>query len=198
MYSCLWEVYWLNGMKKYIVELVGKCLNCQQVKVEHHNLGGLSENISISTWKLEDLNMKFFTSVSLTCQQFDQIRVILDRMTNLTHFFLVKISLSLEDYANLYIREMVSFHIVPLSIIFSQGTLFPSQFWNPFQIGLGTQVKLRTTFHSKTDRKVQHTIQTLKDILRSCHFKKNWDHHLPLIKFTFNNSYHSRNWNDIV
>ena len=37
------------------------------------------------------------------------------------------------------------------------------------------------------------TIQTLKDILRSCviDFKGSWDDQLPLIEFAYNNSYHS-------
>ncbi|WMV59208.1 hypothetical protein MTR67_052593 [Solanum verrucosum] len=67
------------------------------------------------------------------------------------------------------------------------------QFWKLFQKGLGTQVKLSTTFHPQTDGQAKRTIQTLMDMLRACiiGFKGNWDDHLPLIKFTYNNSYHS-------
>ncbi len=42
MYDVLWKVYWWNWMKKDIAELVDKYLNCQQVKVEHYNPGGLT------------------------------------------------------------------------------------------------------------------------------------------------------------
>ena len=37
MYKNLREVYWWNGLKKGIVEFVGKCTNCQQFKIEHHS-----------------------------------------------------------------------------------------------------------------------------------------------------------------
>ncbi|XP_022851367.1 uncharacterized protein LOC111373115 [Olea europaea var. sylvestris] len=39
----------------------------------------------------------------------------------------------------------------------------------------------------------KRTIQTLEDILRACvlQFKGNWDTHLPLMEFPYNNSYHS-------
>ncbi|WMV18318.1 hypothetical protein MTR67_011703, partial [Solanum verrucosum] len=57
MYRDLWEVYWWKGMKKDIVEFVAKYPNCQQVKVEHQKLGGLAQNISISSWKLEEETM---------------------------------------------------------------------------------------------------------------------------------------------
>nr|XP_009774959.1 PREDICTED: uncharacterized protein LOC104224929 [Nicotiana sylvestris]XP_016436220.1 PREDICTED: uncharacterized protein LOC107762374 [Nicotiana tabacum] len=45
----------------------------------------------------------------------------------------------------------------------------------------------------KTDGQAERTIQTLEDMLRACviDFKGNWDDHLPLIEFAYNNSYHS-------
>ncbi|WMV49557.1 hypothetical protein MTR67_042942 [Solanum verrucosum] len=44
-----------------------------------------------------------------------------------------------------------------------------------------------------TDGQAEHTIQILEDMLRSCviYFKGNWDHHLHMIEFAYNNSYHS-------
>ncbi|KAH0723069.1 hypothetical protein KY289_006113 [Solanum tuberosum] len=59
--------------------------------------------------------------------------------------------------------------------------------------GLGSKVNLSTVFHPQTDGKAEHTIHTLEDMLRACviDFKGNWDDHLPLIEFGYNNSYHS-------
>ncbi|WMV25473.1 hypothetical protein MTR67_018858 [Solanum verrucosum] len=113
-------------------------------------------------------------------------------MTKLTHFILIKASYSPENYAKLYLREIVKLHGVPLSIIFNRDTQFTSQFWKLFQKGLGTRVKLSTTIHPQTDGQEERTIQTLEDMFRACviDFKGNWDDHLPLIKFAYNNSYH--------
>ena len=93
----------------------------------------------------------------------------------------------------MYINDIMSFHGISLSIISDRGTQFTSRFWRNFQNGLGTQVKLNTTFHSQTDGEAEPTIHTLEDILRACviDFKGNWDDHLPLIEFSYNNSYHS-------
>ncbi|WMV31122.1 hypothetical protein MTR67_024507 [Solanum verrucosum] len=59
--------------------------------------------------------------------------------------------------------------------------------------GLGAKVNLSTAFHPQTDGQAERTIQTLEDMLRACviDFKGNWDDHLPLIEFAYNNSYHS-------
>ncbi|WMV41133.1 hypothetical protein MTR67_034518 [Solanum verrucosum] len=43
------------------------------------------------------------------------------------------------------------------------------------------------------DVQAEHTIQTVEDMVIACgfDFKGNWDDHLPLIDFEYNNRYHS-------
>ncbi|KAL0445322.1 UNVERIFIED_CONTAM: Transposon Ty3-I Gag-Pol polyprotein [Sesamum latifolium] len=50
-----------------------------------------------------------------------------------------------------------------------------------------------TAFHPQTDGQSERTIQTLEDMMRACviEFRGNWDDHLPLIEFAYNNSFHS-------
>ncbi|KAK4389737.1 Transposon Ty3-I Gag-Pol polyprotein [Sesamum angolense] len=50
-----------------------------------------------------------------------------------------------------------------------------------------------TVFHPQTDGQSERTIQTLKDMMRACiiEFRGNWDDHLPLMEFAYNNSFHS-------
>ncbi|GJZ38186.1 putative reverse transcriptase domain-containing protein [Tanacetum coccineum] len=48
-------------------------------------------------------------------------------------------------------------------------------------------------YHPEIDGQSERTIQILKDMLRACviDFEKGWDRHLPLIEFSYNNSYHT-------
>ncbi|GJY09815.1 putative reverse transcriptase domain-containing protein [Tanacetum coccineum] len=48
-------------------------------------------------------------------------------------------------------------------------------------------------YHPETDGQSERTIQTLEDMLRACviDFGKGWDKHLPLVEFSYNNSYHA-------
>nr|GEV91650.1 retrotransposon protein, putative, Ty3-gypsy subclass [Tanacetum cinerariifolium] len=57
----------------------------------------------------------------------------------------------------------------------------------------GTQLDLSTAYHPETDRQSERTIQTLEDMLRACvnDFGSSWDKHLPLVEFSYNNSYHA-------
>jgi len=84
-----------------------------------------------------------------------------DRVTKSVHFLAVRTTDSVEDYAKLYINEIVRLHGVPLSIISDTCPQFTSHFRKSFQNGLGTQVNLSTTFHPQKDGQAEHTIQTL-------------------------------------
>ena len=193
MYHDLKQIYWWDGMKKDIADYVAKCPNCQQVKAEHLKPGGLTQIIEVPTWKWEAINMDFVVGLPRTRRQHDSIWVIVDRLTKSAHFIPVKSTYRAEDYARLYIDEIVRWHGIPLSIISDRGAQFTSHFWRSFQKSLGTQVKLSTAFHPQTDGQAERTIQTLEDMLRACviDFRGNWDDHLPLIEFSYNNSYHS-------
>ena len=96
-----------------------------------------------------------------------------------------KITNSAEDYAKIYINEIVRLHGVLLSIISDRGPQFTSHFWKSLQKGLSTQVNLSTIFYPQTDGQAERTIQTLEDMFRACviDFKGIWDDHLPLIEF---------------
>ena len=58
---------------------------------------------------------------------------------------------------------------------------------------MGSKVNIRTTLHSHTYGQEECTIHTLEYMSRDCmiDFKESWDDHLPLIKFAYDNSYHS-------
>ncbi|GKC25111.1 putative reverse transcriptase domain-containing protein [Tanacetum coccineum] len=52
---------------------------------------------------------------------------------------------------------------------------------------------MSTAYHLQTNGQSERTIQTLKDMLHACviDFEKGWVNHLPLVEFSYNNSYHA-------
>ncbi|GJR24460.1 putative reverse transcriptase domain-containing protein [Tanacetum coccineum] len=52
---------------------------------------------------------------------------------------------------------------------------------------------MSTAYHLETDGQSERTIQTLEDMLHACviDFGKGWVKHLPLVEFSYNNSYHA-------
>ncbi|GJX16288.1 putative reverse transcriptase domain-containing protein, partial [Tanacetum coccineum] len=59
------------------------------------------------------------------------------------------------------------------------------------QEALRTRLDMSTAYHPQTDCQSERT--TLEDMLRACvlDFEGSWDVHLPLVEFSYNNSYHS-------
>ena len=148
MYRDVEEVYWLNGMKRDLADIVSKCPNFKQVRVERRKQGGMTQEIDIPTWKF---NMDFITGLPRTRRQHNSIWMIVDRMTKSFRFLAIKTIDSVEDYAKLYINEIVRLYGVPLSIISYRGPQCTSQLWKSFQKEHDSQVNLSTTFHSRTD-----------------------------------------------
>ncbi|GKC38868.1 putative reverse transcriptase domain, ribonuclease H-like domain, aspartic peptidase domain protein [Tanacetum coccineum] len=99
----------------------------------------------------------------------------------------------METLTRLYIKEIVSRHDVPIPIISDHDSHFTSRFWQSLQSALGTQLDMSMAYHPETDGQSERTIQTLEDMLRACviDFGKGWERHLPLVEFSYNNSYHA-------
>ncbi|GJZ57543.1 putative reverse transcriptase domain-containing protein [Tanacetum coccineum] len=99
----------------------------------------------------------------------------------------------METLTRLYIKEIASRHGVPICIILDRDSHFTSIFWQSLQSALGTQLDMSTAYHLETDGQSERTIQTLEDMLRACviDFGKIWERHLPLVEFSYNNSYHA-------
>ncbi|GJU36748.1 putative reverse transcriptase domain-containing protein [Tanacetum coccineum] len=142
-----------------------KCLTCAKVKAEHMKPSGLLQQPEIPEWKWEKVTMDFVSGLPRTPSGYDSIWVIVDRLTKSAHFLPMKKTDGIEKLAQLYLKEIVCRHGVPVT-------------------------ELTTT---KTDGQSERTIQTLEDMFRACviDFGSSWDRHLPLVEFSYNNSYHA-------
>ena len=122
------------------MEFVDNFPNCQQ-KVEHQKWGGLLQEIQVPSSMWEDISMDFVVSLPLTQKQYVFIWMVVDSFTKSAHFIPVKSTYSAEDYARVFIDEIVCHHGIPLSIISDRGAQFTSWFSRSFKRGLGTKVK---------------------------------------------------------
>ncbi|GJY05026.1 putative reverse transcriptase domain-containing protein [Tanacetum coccineum] len=115
------------------------------------------------------------------------------RLTKSAHFLPMREDYKMERLARLYLNEIVARHGVPISIISDRDSRFTSRFWQSMQEALGTRLDMSTAYHPQTDGQSERTIQTLEDMLRACvlDFGGSWDVHLPLVEFSYNNSYHA-------
>ncbi|KAK9045785.1 hypothetical protein V6N11_051693 [Hibiscus sabdariffa] len=95
--------------------------------------------------------MDFVSGLPITAQKNDAVWMIVDRLTKSAHFIPVRKSMSFDILAELYIRELIRLHGVPISIVSDRDLKFTSRLWKSLQKALGTRVNLSTTFHLQTD-----------------------------------------------
>ena len=72
--------------------------------------------------------MDFMSSFPLTQQKHDSVWVIVDKLTKSTHFIPVKMDYSMDRLAELYVKEIVQLHGVPLFIVSDRDPHFTSRF----------------------------------------------------------------------
>ncbi|GJS54772.1 putative reverse transcriptase domain-containing protein [Tanacetum coccineum] len=137
--------------------------------------------------------MDFVSGLPRTTCGYDTIWVIVDRLTKSAHFLHMKKTDSMEKLMRLYLKEIVCRHGVPVSIISDRDSHFMSNFWRSLQKALGINLDMSTAYRPQTDGQSERTIQSLEDMLRACviDFGNSWDHYLPLVEFSYNNSYHT-------
>ncbi|GKC12084.1 putative reverse transcriptase domain-containing protein [Tanacetum coccineum] len=193
MYQDVKKLYWWPNMKADIATYVSKCLTCGKVKAEHQRPSGLLVQPDIPQWKWDNIIMDFIMKLPKLSQGYDTIWVIVDRLTKSVIFVPMRETDPLEKLARMYLKEVVTRHGIPVSIICDHDPIFSSHFCRSLQKALGTNLDMSTAYHLQTDGQSEKTIQTLKIMLRAyaIDFGKGWVNHLPLVEFSYNNSYHA-------
>ncbi|GJV24176.1 putative reverse transcriptase domain-containing protein [Tanacetum coccineum] len=129
MYQDLKKLYWWPNMKAKITTYVSKCLMCAKVKVEYQKPSGLLVQPEIPQWKWKNITMDFVAKLPKTTTSQDTIWVIVDQLTKSAHFIPIREDDLLEKLTRQYLKEVVSRHEVPVSIISDRDGKFTSHFW---------------------------------------------------------------------
>ncbi|GKB49113.1 putative reverse transcriptase domain-containing protein [Tanacetum coccineum] len=135
------------------------------VKDEHQKPSSLSVQPEIPQKKWDNITMDFVTKLPKSSQGCDTNWMIVDRLTKSATFVPMMETNPMEKLARMYLKEKA----------------------------LGTSLDMSTAYHPQTDGQSERTIQTLEDMLRAgvIDFGKGWVNHLPLVEFSYNNSYHA-------
>jgi transposase InsO family protein len=122
---------------------------------------------------------------------YDSIWVVVDRLTKVAHFILVKTTYSGAKLAELYMSRIMFLHGVPKKIVSDRGSQFTSKFWEKLHESMDTKLNFSSTYHPQTDGQMERTNQILEDMLRAYALKygKSWDKSLPYAECLYNNSY---------
>ncbi|GJR60167.1 putative reverse transcriptase domain-containing protein [Tanacetum coccineum] len=117
----------------------------------------------------DNITMDFVTKLPKTQKGNDTIWVIVNRLTKSAIIFPMRETYAMEKLARMFLKE------------------------RSLQKALGTSLDMSTAYHPQTNGQSERTIQNLEDMLRAyvVDFGNGWVKHLPLVEFSYNNSYHA-------
>ncbi|GKE24101.1 putative reverse transcriptase domain-containing protein [Tanacetum coccineum] len=168
------KLYWWPNMKAEIATYFSKCLTCAKVKAEYQKPSGLLDQPVIPVWKWENITMDFVTKLPKTSSGQDTIWVIVDRLTRSAHFLPIKETDSMEKLTRQYLKEVVSRHGVPVSIISDRDSKFTSHLWKSLNEALGYTPTFGGVFLQQQLSHDQKIIQVNKRIQAARHRQKSY------------------------
>jgi hypothetical protein len=107
--------------------------------------------LKIPEWKWEEINMDFIVGLPKTQSGYDSIWVIVDRLSKVAHFILVKTTYEGSKLIELYIARIVCLHRLPKKIVSDRGTQFTSKFWEKLHESMDMKLNFSSAYHPQTD-----------------------------------------------
>lgn len=104
MNADLRQHYYWPGMKRDVTDFVARCLECQRVKAEHQHPTGLLQSHNVPGWKWDIISIDFIVGLPLSVRCHDSIMVVVDRLTKVAHFILVRSSYNAASVARIYME----------------------------------------------------------------------------------------------
>nr|GEW20675.1 reverse transcriptase domain-containing protein [Tanacetum cinerariifolium] len=87
----------------------------------------------IPKWKWDNITLDFVTKLPKSSQGYDTIWVIVDRLTKSAIFTPIREIDPIDKLARIYLKEVVTRHGIPVSIISNRDPRFASNFWRSLQ-----------------------------------------------------------------
>jgi hypothetical protein len=116
--------------------------------------------LKIPEWKWVEIGMDFIVGLPRTQAGYDSIWVIVDLLTKVAHFILVKTTYSGAKLAELYMSRIVCLHGVPKKIVSDRGSQFTSKFWEKLHASMDTKLNFSSAYHPHTDGQPEILLST--------------------------------------
>ena len=141
--------------------------------------------------------MNFITDLSLSntyrSTTWDSILVVVDKLIKMTHYISVWKIMSVADFIEVFIRDIIRHYDVLKVLITDRDKLFMLKQWTSFCFHMQCWQNILTAFHSQTDDQTERQNQSLKVYLHIFidEQQKDWVKLLPCTEFFYNNFIHA-------
>jgi len=181
--------YYGQVIRKDVDWCVRNCHDYRWSQSSRHSTFGVLQSLPLPNNPWEDISMDFVVGFP-ECEEFDAIWVVVDRRSKMQHVIPCNTTIVAPGLAELFLREVVRLHGLPLTIISDQGVQTVSTVWQQVFSRLGIDRRMSTSFHPLTDGQTERMNATMEWYLRVFvnHQQDDWLKWLPLAEFAANNA----------
>jgi len=184
------DFYW-QKLRRDVEDYVRHCDACQRHKVSTKLYAGKLQPLSVPGRRWESVSMDLIVKLPTTAAGHDSILVFVDRLSKMVHFVPTVEALNAQDFAVLFVANVVKLHGLPRTLISDRGPQFNNKFWEKVCEILGMDKRMSSAYHPHTDGQTERTNRTLEEMLRSYvgYEQNDWDSKLACAEFAINNSW---------
>jgi len=144
----LHEHFFWPHMRKSVHNFCDKCIACRKAKskVQPH---GLYTPLRIPDMPWVYISMDFIIGLPKTSKGMDSTFVVVDRFSKMAYFIPCHKVDNVCYIANLFFKEVVRLHGLPISIVSDRDSKFLSHLWRTLWRKLGTKLLFSITCHPK-------------------------------------------------
>ena len=85
------------------------------------------------------ISIDFIRGLPMTWRQHNSIMVVVDKLTKLAYFILVKSMHKTDDIAKIFMKDIFKLHGFPKAVVSDRDVKFTSNFWKSLFAYLGTK-----------------------------------------------------------
>lgn len=187
------EQVWWKDMSKDIYSFCESCTTCKRSKPSNQKPYGLLNPLSVLTQPWEAIGINFIILLPLSKDRnsaYNSITVAIYLLIMMVHLILSHTNYTAQQVAELVFLEVYKHHGLPRAIISDRDSLFTSLFWSHLHKLVGSQLKMSSAYHPKTDGSTEQANQMIVQMIWQCIglTQQDWITKLPVIEFAINSS----------
>lgn len=189
-YFLIAQQYYWPRMFKDVRRFIDACDTCLRCRGNSPGTDGLLQPLDIPEQRWSSISIDFVSGLPRS-NGFNEIMVVVDRLTKRAHFVPTTDTIDAPGAARLFVRDVVRLHGIPGSIVSDRDVRFVSEFWTAMHDNMGSKLLFSTPHHPQTDGQTERVNRILSQLLRSYCFNElsEWSNYLDIVEFAYNNSY---------
>ena len=186
----LLKCWWWRNINTDVQKFCSECVVCKRAKAERRGPATVHP-LPVPAYPWEVVGLDYVTALpAVGKESFDAVLVVVCHLTKMAHLIPCHSSITAEQTADLFLREVFRLHGVPKVLVSDRDPKFTSAFWRALWQQLGTRLNMSTARHPQTDGLSERVNETMQTLLR-CYCAErgfDWLQHLPLVEFCYNSA----------